>query len=237
MPPASEPASSPQAANRQVTISGEARALNSSRTDKGIASFLQFEDSRGAMKTSKFILASILCTFGLSAYSAEKYAIDPVHSSVVFGIKHMGVTNFYAVFNEITGTVTFDAADPSKSSVDITVPVESIDSRNPKRDQHLKSPDFFNVKQFPTLTFKSTKVEKSGDTHKVTGDFTLHGVTKPITIEFNKGPEVKGMAEGELRSGGETRFTIKRSDYGMTFMKDALGDEVSIILSVEGVKQ
>jgi polyisoprenoid-binding protein YceI len=188
------------------------------------------------MKTSKFILTAILCSIGLAAHGADKFTIDPVHSSVLFGIKHLGVTNFYGVFKEVAGTVTFDSADPSKSSVNITIPVESIDSRNPKRDQHLKSPDFFNAKQFPTLSFKSTKVEGSGDVYKVSGDFTLHGVTKPITVEFKRGADGKGM-EGEVRGGGETRFTIKRSDHGMTFMQGGLGDEVSIILSLEGIKQ
>jgi polyisoprenoid-binding protein YceI len=188
------------------------------------------------MKTPKLILTAILCSISLSAHGADKYKIDPVHSSVLFGIKHLGVTNVYLVFKEITGTVTFDSADPSKSSVELTVPVESLDARNPKRDQHLRSPDFFNAKQFPTLTFKSTRIEGSGDTYKVSGDFTLHGVTKPITVEFKRGADAKGM-EGEMRGGGETHFTIKRSDYGMTFMQGALGDEVSIILSLEGVKQ
>ena len=188
------------------------------------------------MKTSKYILLALFCAAGLPARSADSFKIDPVHSSVLFSIKHLGVTDFYAVFKDISGIVAFDKADPAKSSVELTVPVESIDSRNPKRDQHLKSPDFFNAKQFPTLSFKSKKVEASGETYKVSGDFTLHGVTKPITIEFKKGPEGKGM-EGEVRGGGETRFTIKRSDYGMTFMQGALGDEVNIIVSVEGVKQ
>lgn len=188
------------------------------------------------MKIPKLVLTAILCTIGISAHAADQYKIDPVHTSALFGIKHLGVTNFYAIFKEVTGTVIFDSSDPSKSSVDITIPVEGIDSRNPKRDQHLKSPDFFNAKQFPALTFKSTKIEGTGDIYKVTGDFTLHGVTKPITVEFKKGPDGKGM-QGEVRGGGETHFTIKRSDYGMTFMQGALGDEVSIILSVEGVKQ
>lgn len=187
------------------------------------------------MKSSKLILA-LLCSCALTAQAAETYKIDPVHSSVLFSIKHLGVTDFYAGFNEITGTVTFDSADPSKSSVELTVPVESLDSRNPKRDQHLKSPDFFNAKQFPALTFKSTKVEGSGDVYRVSGNFTLHGVTKPLTVEFKRGPEGKG-AEGEIRGGGETRFTIKRSDYGMTFMAGALGDDVNIVVSLEGVKQ
>ena len=188
------------------------------------------------MKNLALIVTATVSTAVLAAHAADNYKIDPVHSSVLFGIKHLGVTNFYALFKDISGTVVFDQADPSKSSVELTVPVESLDSRNPKRDQHLKSPDFFNAKQFPTLSFKSKKVEAAGDLYKVSGDFTLHGVTKPITIEFKKGQEGKGM-EGEVRGGGETRFTIKRTDYGMNFMPGALGDEVNIILSVEGIKQ
>src|SRR6202521_856471 len=100
------------------------------------------------MKSSKLILTGILCLlgFGLSAYAGDTYKVDPVHSSVVFSIKHFGVTDFYGDFKEISGTVTFDPADPAKSSVELTVPVESLDTRNEKRDQHLKSPDFFNAK-------------------------------------------------------------------------------------------
>jgi polyisoprenoid-binding protein YceI len=188
------------------------------------------------MKTFYLILATSISAAILPAFGAETYKIDPVHSSVLFSIKHLGVTDFYGVFKEISGTVTIDRADPAKSTIDLAVPVESVDTRNPKRDQHLKSPDFFNAKQFPALSFKSKKVEGAGDLYKVTGDFTLHGVTKAITIEFKKGGEGKGM-EGEMRGGGEARFMIKRSDYGMTFMQGALGDEVNIIVSVEGIKQ
>lgn len=86
------------------------------------------------------------------------------------------------------------------------------------------------------MTFKSTQVEGGGEVFKVTGDFTLLGVTKSITVDFKRGKEGKGM-EGEIRGGGETRFTLKRSDYGMTFMPDMLGDEVSLLISVEGIKQ
>lgn len=188
------------------------------------------------MKTPAFLFAAIICSLSLGAHAADTYKVDPVHSSVVFSIKHAGVTDFLGSFNELNGTVVFDAADPSKSMVELTVPVESVDSRHPKRDAHLKSKDFFNAEKFPSVTFKSTKVEGRGDDFKVTGDFTLLGVTKSITVDFKRGPEGKGM-QGETRGGGQTRFTIKRSDYGMTFMPDALGDEVSLIISVEGVKQ
>ena len=190
------------------------------------------------MKSSKLIFTGILCSLGLglSTYGADTYKVDPVHSSLVFSTKHFGVTDFYGHFNEITGTVTFDAADPSKSSVELTVPVESIDTHNDKRNQHLKSPDFFNAKQFPTLTFKSTKVDGTGDSYKISGDLTIHGVTKPITIDFKKGTDGKG-GQGETRGGGETRFTIKRSDYDMKFMTGPVGDDVNIIVSLEGIKQ
>lgn len=187
------------------------------------------------MKAHKFLLAALLGLAGITA-QADTFKIDPVHSSIAFGINHLGVTDFYGRFNDISGQVVFDKADPSKSSVEVTIPVESIDTKDEKRDQHLKSPDFFNAKQFPTIVFKSKSVEASGDTYKATGDLTLHGVTKPLTLEIKRGPEAKGM-EDEIRGGGETRFTIKRSDFGMNFMQGALGDEVTVFLSLEGVKQ
>jgi len=190
------------------------------------------------MKSSKLIFTGILCSVGLAlpAYGGDSFKVDPVHSSVIFSTRHNGVTDFYGAFKEVSGVVAFDSADPSKSTVELTIPAESVDTRNEKRDQHLKSPDFFNAKQFPALTFKSTKVEGSGDSYKVSGDLTVHGVTKPITIDFKKGPEVKG-GKGEVRSGGETRFTIKRSDFDMKFMVGPVGDDVNIIVSLEGVKQ
>ena len=189
------------------------------------------------MKSSKLIFTGIICSlgFGLSASGADTYKVDPVHSSVVFGIKH-SVANFYGAFKEISGTVTFDAADPSKSSVDLTVPVESVDTRSEKRDQHLKSPDFFNAKQFPAITFKSTKIEGASDNYKVSGDLTIHGVTKPITVDFKRSPDGKG-GQGKTVGGGEARFTIKRSDYDMKFMIGPVGDDVNIILSLEGAKE
>jgi polyisoprenoid-binding protein YceI len=187
------------------------------------------------MKASKFILIVLLSLAALTAH-ADTFKIDPVHSSIFFSIKHLGVTDFYGRFNDVSGKVVFDKADPSKSAVEVTIPVESIDTHNDKRDQHLKSPDFFNAKQFPTIVFKSKSVEGSGGTYKANGDLTLHGVTKPLTLEIKRGQDGKGM-EGEIRGGGETQFTIKRSDFGMNFMQGGLGDEVTVMLSLEGVKQ
>ena len=183
--------------------------------------------------TSTILFADI----GATARGADLYKVDAVHSSVVFRVKHLGVVHVYGRFNEISGTITFDKENPSKSAVDFTVPVESIDTHVQKRDQHLKSPDFFNAKEFPIVTFKSKEVKKTGeDIYQMTGDFTLHGVTKSLTIDFKKGGEAKGM-QNEYRSGGETQFTIKRSDYGMNFMLNGVGDEVNVMVAIEGVRK
>jgi polyisoprenoid-binding protein YceI len=187
------------------------------------------------MKQALSLLSLILLSLS-PVQAAETFEIDPIHSSVLFKIRHLNVADFHGRFNEIKGNVSFDKDSPEKSAVTAEVAVESVDTHNDKRNQHLKSPDFFNAKQFPTISFKSTKVEKSGDIFKITGDFTLHGVTKSITVDFKKVGEGKGM-QGELRAGGGTEFTIKRSDYGMTFMQNAVGDEVGIILSLEAVKK
>src|SRR6202045_1863493 len=182
------------------------------------------------------LVVALMGALVLSANAADTFKLDPVHSFVLFSVQHLGIANTYGRFNDISGTVVFDKDNPSKSSVEVSVPVESLDTNNAKRDQSLKSPDYFNAKQFQTITFKSTKVEGSGDTLKVSGDLTIRGMTKPLTVDFKKGGEGKGVF-GEMRGGGETRFTIKRSDFGMNFQLGEVGDEVTIILSLEGVKK
>ena len=182
------------------------------------------------------LVVALICAFILSANAADSFKLDPVHSFVLFSVQHLGVANTYGRFNDISGAVVFDKDNPSRSSVEVSVPVESLDTNNAKRDQSLKSPDYFNAKQFPTMTFKSTKVEGNGDTLKVSGDLTIRGVPRPLTVDFKKGGEGKGVF-GEMRGGGETRFTIKRSDFGMNFQLGEVGNEVTIILSLEGVKK
>ncbi|HUE62226.1 MAG TPA: YceI family protein [Chthoniobacterales bacterium] len=181
------------------------------------------------------LVVALISAFVFSA-NADTFKIDPVHSFVLFNVQHLGIANTYGRFTDISGTVVFDKDNPSKSSVELSVPVASLDTHNSIRDQSLRSPDFFDAKQFPTMTFKSTKVEGSGDTLTVSGDLTIHGVTKPMTVDFKKGGEGKGVF-GEMRGGGETHFTIRRSDFGMNFQQGAIGDEVNIILSLEGIKK
>lgn len=193
------------------------------------------------MKTAfKAFITSALTAAFLSAspaLAADNYQIDGVHSSAVFKIKHLNIANVYGRFNDISGSVMVDAANPAKSSVEIVIKTDSVDTNNEKRDAHLKSPDFFNAKQFPTLSFKSTKVEKmSADKYKVSGNLTLHGVTKAISFTFHKTGEGKDPW-GNMRMGGEASFTVNRMDYGVKYMPDGLSHDVTIMVAFEGVKQ
>jgi polyisoprenoid-binding protein YceI len=167
--------------------------------------------------------------------AADTYQVDPVHSSMVFRVKHANVTNFYGRFNNITGSFTLDN-DPAKCSFNVQIKTDSVDTGNQMRDQHLKNADFFNAVQFPTISFKSTQVKKSGDdTLDVTGDLDLHGVKKSVTAKVTT--TGTGSMRGKQIAGADAVLTIKRSDFGMTFALDMLGDEVQIMMGLEGAKQ
>lgn len=168
---------------------------------------------------------------------AETYKVDPIHSSNWFRIKHLNVTYFYGRFNEIEGTYTLDDANPAGSAIDIQIKTESIDTNNDGRDKHLKSPEYFDAEKYPEITFKSSSVKKTGDQqYEVKGDLTFRGVTKPLTVKIERTGAGPGM-KGEYRSGFETSFEIKRSDFGMTTMVGPLSDEVRLTISVEGIRQ
>jgi polyisoprenoid-binding protein YceI len=167
---------------------------------------------------------AVLCTLLSAApLAAETLTVDAVHSTILFRIKHLNTSLAWGRFNDMSGTWTLET--------------DSIDTANDKRDQHLKGPDFFNAKQFPDISFKSTKVTKSGDgKYLLDGILTLHGVEKPLSLELVKtGAGVNMMARKIV--GYETTFTIKRSDFGMKFLVGPLADEVLVIAAFElGVK-
>ncbi|HPF40049.1 MAG TPA: YceI family protein [Phycisphaerae bacterium] len=193
------------------------------------------------MKFFVMMVSGLIATSGLLAGGAGmaagegkamQFSVDPIHSSVVFGVTHMGASRFYGRFNKTTGTFSFDPSDPTTAKFDIEVDVESVDTAFEARDKHLKSPDFFNSKQFPTITFKSKSLTKSGDGWKLKGDMTLHGVTKSVEADF----EWIGVGEmkGQKSGGFEARFSFRRSDFGMNGAQGALGDDVRVIVSLEG---
>ena len=183
-----------------------------------------------------FITALVVAlSLGTFAVAADTYKIDSEHAAVIFRVTHLNVGNAYGRFNDPTGTVVYDKADPSKSSFTFEVKTENVDTDNEKRDAHLKSPDFFDAKQFPTITFKSTSVKAEGDTLQVTGDLNLHGVTKSITVPVKKTGEADTGKMG-YRTGWEATVDLKRSDFGMTGMQGPIGDDVHLVISFEAVK-
>jgi len=167
---------------------------------------------------------------------AKDYEIDGVHSAVIFTVSHLGISNTWGRFDSIAGTLKFgDGA--GANAIDVTVKAGSISTGDAKRDGHLKSPDFFSAKEFPTISFKSKSWNKTGDkSYDVAGDLTLHGVTKSVTIPIKKIGEGKGPM-GMYRVGFEGVLKIKRTDYGMTKYVGAAGDEVTLHIGIEGMRK
>ena len=155
-----------------------------------------------------------------------------MHSSIHWKVKHNGASWFYGRFRNLEGSFVFDESNPAKCEVTMEVDASSVDTRTEKLDGHLRSPDFFDVKQFPKLTFESKKVKKSGDKYHVTGELSLHGVTKEITIEM----EHTGSGNDGAVQGFHTSFTIDRTDFGMNYGIGGIGKEVEIIISIEAGK-
>ena len=168
------------------------------------------------------------------AQAAENFEIDPVHSAIVFSVSHLDIGIVYGRFTDFGGTVVMDEANPSASSIEVTVQAASIDTEVQQRDDHLRSPDFFNVKQFPVIKFTSTGVSKAaGGGYTVTGELLLHGVTKTITVPFRKVGEGEDSG-GNYRVGWAGSFSIDREDYGMTY---GGGGTVDMIVAFEGIRK
>jgi polyisoprenoid-binding protein YceI len=183
-------------------------------------------------------LSALLLT-GVSAFAqSSTWTIDPNHSQVNFGIKHVQVSTVRGSISGITGNVIWDEKNPSKSSVEATINTTTVTTNNEKRDAHLKSPDFFNVEKFPTMTFKSTAVTGANGKLQVVGDLTLAGVTKSVTLDVD-GPTApqKGMG-GKLVTGLSATGKLKRSDFnfGSKFGEPMLSDEVQFTIDLEAGK-
>ncbi len=173
----------------------------------------------------------------VAAQSAEAYAVDAVHSSVIFRVKHLNTSYFYGRFNGGAGSFNLNFAKPEASVLEVSVKTEDVDTGNAGRDKHLRSEDFFSAKEHPTIAFKGKTFKKTSDTvMEVAGDLTLHGQTKPITITVEATGAGKGM-KGESVAGIESKFTIKRTDYGMKGLVGPVGDEVTLMVAFEGSRK
>lgn len=194
------------------------------------------------MKKNLFLALAALLALPLTASTAsaaaDTFTVDAAHSNIGFQIRHF-VSRVPGRFNDFSGTIVWDKENPAASTVEITVQAKSIDTFNENRDGHLKGPDFFDVDKFPTLTFKSTSVKAvDADTLSVTGDLTAKGITKKTTIEVS----LLGVMEtggGKAKAGFETKFTINRQDFGISWNKTldtggaVLGDDVQIEVAFE----
>ena len=181
-------------------------------------------------------LAALLMGLATVASAAvETYAIDPVHSSVGFSVRHF-FTKVPGSFTQFSGTITVDRDNLENSSVAVSIDVGSVNTANEKRDNHLKSPDFFDAAKFGTITFKSTSWKKTGDSSfDVTGDLTIHGITKSVVLKVNSLGFGPGMMGAQL-SGWDASVTLNRNDYGVTgpaMLGTALGSDVAVSITVE----
>ncbi len=186
----------------------------------------------------KMLLTAALAFSSLTL--AATWDIDTSHASAGFTVKHLGVTNVNGQLGAVTGKVELDEKDITKSKVDAVIDVKGIDTHFEKRDGHLKSADFFDVEKFPTATFKSTKIEKVTDNKlKVTGDLTMHGVTKPVTLDTELSGEVKNPFSGANTRALTATGIINRQDFGLTWKSGpaeavkVVGDDVKLTIEAE----
>jgi polyisoprenoid-binding protein YceI len=183
------------------------------------------------------LFAAAVAGTGGSAWAGDRYAVDASHSALMFSVQHFNAGNQWGRFNNPTGTIVWDSADPTKSTFNVTVNTANVDTDNQKRDDHLRSPDFFAAKQYPTMSFKSTSVKPVSDkAYEVTGELTIRGVTRPVTVPMQLvGAAVDPM--GKPRVGFEGTFTIDRREFEMGIMPDKVGTSVRIIVAIEAIKE
>ena len=193
--------------------------------------------SKAAIAIALFVALPVLA-------HADTWQIDPAHTNVEFSVRHMMISNVKGQFQKTSGTIATSGTDPASAKIDATIDATSINTRVDKRDAHLKSPAFLDVDKFPTITFKSTKVEADGaGKWKVTGDLTLHGVTKPVVLEVEGTGKPITDPMGNTRAGASATTKISRKDFGLTWNQPLetggvmVGDEVAISIDVEAIKK
>ena len=184
-----------------------------------------------ALKTA--IPALLLLTPAIANAEPEAYKLDPTHTAIQFEIDHFGFSSPTGKWMSVDGTLMLDEDDPAASSIELTIDVNEVNTGVPALDEHLRKEDFFNVAEYPEATFVSTDIELTGeDTAKVTGDLTLHGVTKPVVLDVTLNQIAENMF-GLKTAGFKASTTLVRSDFGIDTYAPALGDEVKIYIQSE----
>ena len=178
----------------------------------------------------------VCCCVGMlptTSVGADSYALDPSHTAIVFSVGHLGFSYTYGRFNVANGEFVLDGAN---SKFAFKIDVNSLDTNNEKRDEHLRSAEFFDVANHPAISFQSTLVEETSDGYTITGNLTMHGVTRQVRLPIKKLGEGAGPY-GKYRVGFMSQFQVKRSDFGVSGMLGPIGDEVALSVSFEGIRQ
>lgn len=185
----------------------------------------------------RFALIGISLLVGVASAEVQSWNIDPMHTAAQFSVRHLGISTVRGDFTKVSGTVQYDPANPSKTVIDATIDANSIDTRVEMRDKDLRSPGYFDVDKFPTLIFKSKKVEAAGEGKlKVTGDLTIHGVTKEAVLDV-EGPSAPIKDPwGNMRMGASASTKVSRQDFGVGSSGPMIGDEISITIDLEMVQ-
>jgi polyisoprenoid-binding protein YceI len=186
---------------------------------------------------SLFVVSAFALMASAPAFAADTFKLEPTHTSVTFQYTHFGFSHPTGKFMNAVGTVTLDEATPANSSVEVSFAIDGVNTGVPALDEHLKGADFFDAAKFPTATFKSTKVEPtSATTAKVTGDLTIHGVTKPVTLDVTLNKKGPNMMKKET-AGFTAKGTINRSDFGISTYVPAVSDQIDLYIEAEANAQ
>ena len=182
------------------------------------------------------LIAAALFAVSASA-QVETWQIDPNHSASQFAVRHNGISTVRGAFAKTSGTVQYEPSDPTKTVIDATIDANTVDTRVEPRDKDLRSPNFFDVEKFPTITFKSKKVESAGKGKlKVTGDLTIHGVTKEVTLDVDGPNGPNNDPRGNQHMGASATTQLSRKDFGVNGAPGGVADDVQITIDVEMVK-
>jgi len=188
------------------------------------------------LQTLSSLVIALLLT--LSAAAQDTWQIDPHHTAAQFSVRHLGVSTVRGAFTKVSGSVQYDAANLGKSSIQTTIDATSVDTRVDMRDNDLRSPKFFDVQKYPTITFQSKKVEAAGAGKlKVIGDLTIHGVTKEVVLDVDgPTPAIKDPMGPGQRMGASATTKINRNDFGVSGLAGVVGDEITITIDIEMTK-
>ncbi len=188
------------------------------------------------MSRSLPTLAGVALLAVTACARADTWQIDPMHTAAQFSVRHMGISTVRGAFTKVSGSVQYDAADPSKTVINVSIDAASIDTRVTMRDNDLRSPAYFDVAKFPSLTFKSKRVEAAGGKLRVVGDLTMHGVTREVTLDVEGPSQPMKDPRGNLHMGASATTQINRKDYGVNGGGMMVADEIGITIDIELVQ-